>query len=162
MLVPPEHTPFPSQVFTPERPSPSQVPVLQTVSATYSRQAPLPSQVPSRPQVAGVLGLQIELSRGEAPAGMKLQSPRALGRLQALQVSPHADVQQTPSTQYPERHSLLQVHDSLLPLLGGPASPEQAILTGRSAARRSFCALPPSLAELSGTSVDPLSECTAG
>jgi hypothetical protein len=49
--------------------------------------------------VAGVLALQIDVSIGDAPAGMKLQSPRALGRLQALQASPQADVQQTPSTQ---------------------------------------------------------------
>ena len=34
LLVLPEQAPFPSQVLTPDKPSPSQVPVLQTVSAT--------------------------------------------------------------------------------------------------------------------------------
>jgi len=154
----PEHAPFPSQVFTPDRPSPSQVPLLQTVSVTYSRQPPLPSQVPSGPHVAGVWGLQMDGSVGATPAGMKLQSPSAFGRLQALQLSPHADVQQTPSTQYPDRHSLLQVHDSLLPLLGGPASGEHAVLTGRSVTRESAWSLAPSPADVEAESLRPPSE----
>jgi hypothetical protein len=117
----------------PDTPSPSQAPLSQIVSATYNRQPPLPSQVPSFPQVVGVLALHRDGSVGEAPAGMKLQSPSALGRLHALQLSLQADVQHTPSTQYPDRHSALHEHASLLPLLGGPASPEQAGFTEASA-----------------------------
>jgi hypothetical protein len=119
------------------------------VPATYRRQPPLPSQVPSRPQVAGVLALHSAGSLGTAPAGTKAQSPSALGRLQALQVSLQAEVQHTPSTQNPDRHSALQEHASLLPLLGGPASPKQAGLMAASPARRSFLASP------ARTSFDP-------
>jgi len=118
----PAQVPLPSQVLIPDKPSPSQVPVLQIVSATYSRHPPFPSQVPSWPQVAGVLALQVDRLLGVAPAGIRLQSPSALGTLHALQLSPQADVQQTPSTQKPERHSPPHEQGSLLPLVGGPAS----------------------------------------
>jgi hypothetical protein len=132
-LMPPAHAPLPSQIFTPDSPSPSQMPVLQMVSATYRRQAPLPSQVPSCPQVAGVAALQVLESLGVAPAATKVQSPSALGRLHALQVPSQAEVQQTPSTQCPVRHSLSHWQDSLLPLLGEPASSAQAAWIGASA-----------------------------
>ena len=110
------HLPLPSQDRMPVTPSPSQVPALHSVSFTYRRQPPLPSQVPSCPQVAGVLAGQTRGSWGFTPDGTKAQTPRELGRLQALHLSPQAEVQQTPSTQYPLWHSPSQLQDSACPL----------------------------------------------
>jgi hypothetical protein len=76
----------------------------------------LPSHDPSSPQVAGVLAAQTEGTLGLPPDGTKAQSPRELGRLHALQVSPQAEVQQIPSTQNPVWHSRSQLQDSALPL----------------------------------------------
>jgi conjugal transfer/entry exclusion protein len=59
---------------------------------------------------------------------MEPHSPSALGRLQALQVSVQAVLQQTPSTQNPVRHSLSQVQASAVPFDFAPASDEQATL----------------------------------
>jgi hypothetical protein len=95
-------------------PSPSQMPDLHSVPLGYWRQPPLPSQVPSRPQVAGVVGAQARGSVGFTPGGTKAQSPRALGRLQALQISAQAEVQQIPPTQNPVWHSRSQLQDSAL------------------------------------------------
>ena len=113
--------------------SPSHVPALHSVPFTYWRQAPLPSQVPSCPQVAGVLAAQVRGSCGFTPEGTTEQSPRELGRSQAMQVAPQAEVQQSPSTQNnPVWHSPSQLQDSAFPLdllsvpdeqaLGWPAS----------------------------------------
>jgi len=144
LLMLPEQAPFPSQDFMPDNPSPSQAPVSQIVPATNRRQPPFPSQVPSCPQVAGVLALHVARPLEAAPAGMNVQSPSALGRLQALQLSPHTEVQQTPSAQNPERHSLLQEQRSLFPLLGEPASAEHAVALVGASTRES---LAPSVAE---------------
>lgn len=68
-------------------------------------------------------GLHAARLLGAAPEGIKLLLPSALGRWQALQGSPHADVQQTPSTQKTERHLPSQGQRSRL--LGGPPFAEQ-------------------------------------
>lgn len=85
----------------PSTASPWHVPGLHSVPRGYFRQAPLPSQVPSRPQVPAVVAGHTEESPGCAPAGTGEHSPRELAKLQAMQVSPHEDVQHTPSTQKP-------------------------------------------------------------
>ena len=107
--------------------SPSQVPLLHSVPCTYWRHPPLPSQVPSRPQVAAALAGQTEELFGATPEGTKAQSPRELRRLQALHVSPQAEVQQTPSAQNPVWHSRSQLQDSALPLDLLCASGEQVL-----------------------------------
>jgi hypothetical protein len=50
------------------------------------------------------------------PAGTMAQSPRALGRLHAMQVAAQAELQHRPSTQKPLEHSASQLHASALPL----------------------------------------------
>jgi hypothetical protein len=96
-----EQLPSPSQVRMSSTESPWQVPALHSVPRGYFRQAPLPSQVPSRPHVPAVVAGHMRESVGRAPAGTGEHSPRELGRLQAMQVSPHEDVQHTPSLQKP-------------------------------------------------------------
>ena len=112
-----EQLPLPSQVRTPVMPSPLQMPALHGVPSPYLWQPPLPSQNPSCPQVAGVLAVQTEGSLGFWSDGTKSHSPSELARLQALQVCPQAEVQQSPSAQNnPVWHSALQLQDSALPL----------------------------------------------
>lgn len=89
---------------------------------TYNRQPPFPSQVPSCPQVACVLALQSDELSGLTPAGVEAHSPKEVGRLHDLQVSPQAEVQQTPSAQKrPVWHSLSHEQGSALPLVLLPA-----------------------------------------
>ena len=63
-----------------------------------------------------MLAAQTEGSLGVTPDGTGAQTPKELGRLQAMQVCPQAVVQQTPSTQNPVRHSGSQLQDSAIPL----------------------------------------------
>jgi hypothetical protein len=98
---PGRHRPSPSHTSTPVTDAPSQAPGAHTVPARCLRQAPAPLHVPSRPHtVASVVG-HIEATRGAMPFGTKLQIPGEPGALQVLQVSPHAALQQMPSTQKP-------------------------------------------------------------
>jgi hypothetical protein len=109
-----EQLPSPSQVRMSSTESPWQVPALHSVPRGYFRQAPLPSQAPSRPQVPAELLGHMDESMGRAPAGTAAHSPRELGRLHAMQVSPHEEVQHTPSTQKPVWHWRSQPHASPL------------------------------------------------
>ena len=106
---------------------------MHSVPSTYLRHAPAPSQVPSGPQVDALSAGHCKGLLGFAPEGTRLHSPRAIGRLQALQVSVQAVAQHTPSTQNPVRHSLSQVQASAFPLDFAPASVEHT--PGRSAGR---------------------------
>lgn len=91
--------PAPSQARMPPIDAPLQVPAWQTVPSSYVRQPPLPSQVPSSPQDdAGLCG-QTLATLGATPAATNEQTPGAEGLLQDLQLSVHALLQQTPSTQ---------------------------------------------------------------
>jgi hypothetical protein len=74
--------------------APSHRPGLQTEPAGYLRHAPFPSQVPSLPHVLISLWGQTSAVRGRTPTGMKVQVPSAVATLQALQVSPQAELQQ--------------------------------------------------------------------
>ena len=121
------HLPVPSHDMIPLMPSPSQVPDRHSVPCTYKRQPPLPSQVPSGPQVAGVLAVQSEDEPDLTPAGTNAHSPSEVRRLQALHVSPHEEVQHTPSAQNPVWHSLSQEHESALPLVLSPVPAEHAL-----------------------------------
>jgi hypothetical protein len=136
--------------------SPSQVPALHSVPCSYRRQAPLPSQVPSWPQLTGDLGAQMVALLGFAPNGTKAQTPRELGRLQAMQVCPQAEVQQIPSTQNPLRHSRSQLQDSAVPLDWLGVSDEQVLRWG--ASTRWVSSPPPSsrsiLANLGGVQAE--------
>jgi hypothetical protein len=127
LLMLPEQEPLPSQVFSPEMPSPSQTPESQISPAAYSSQSPLPSHAPSWRQVDFVAAAHSEGSIGGKPRVTKLQSPRAVGRLHALHFSLQAEVQHTPSAQYPLLHSLSQVHASPFPFVAVPASPAQVV-----------------------------------
>ena len=111
-----EQLPLPSQVRMPVTPSPSQVPALHGVSFSNLRQPPLPSQVPSSPQVAGELATHWRATLGLTPDGTGAQTPKELGRSQALQVSVQASLQQIPSTQNPVWHSRSQLQDWAFPL----------------------------------------------
>jgi len=75
--------PFPSQIFTPAIPSPSQVPEKHIVPRTCVRQPPLPSQVPSRPHDDSGSAVHWLAIRGFTPAGSSSQDPSLPGRLQA-------------------------------------------------------------------------------
>jgi hypothetical protein len=95
------HRPAASQTFTLFTAAPSQAPALQTVPGVYLRHPPAPLHAPSSPQVdTSDLG-QTLAARGGRPVGTNAHVPNAAGMLQALQVSPHALLQQTPSTQNP-------------------------------------------------------------
>jgi hypothetical protein len=101
----------------PVTPSPSQVPALHSVPDSNLRQPPLPSHFPSSPQVAAELATHWRASLGLPPNGTNSQSPSELARSHRLQVSPQAEVQQSPSTQKnPVWHSRSQLQDWAFPL----------------------------------------------
>src|SRR5262249_32295819 len=72
------------------------------------RHAPAPSQSPSKPHV--VAASAMHSSWGSLPAAMGPHTPSApcslRSALHAMQVPLQSESQQTPSTQYPVRHSL--------------------------------------------------------
>jgi hypothetical protein len=84
----------------------------------------LPSQVPSRPQVETALFGQTSAVRGGSPAATKLQVPGAEVVLHDLQLSVHAVLQQSPSTQNPVVQSALHAHAAPLALLTEPSRPQ--------------------------------------
>jgi hypothetical protein len=102
LTSPTPHTPAPSHVWIPVTAAPSHVPALHTVPSTYARQAPWPSHVPSSPQVATSDFAHVDAARGARPAGTNEHVPIEPCTSQRLHVSPHAESQQTPSTQKPD------------------------------------------------------------
>jgi hypothetical protein len=93
--------PSPSQTSTPATDAPSHAPGAQTVPARCLRQAPAPLHAPSRPQDDSADFGQTDGARGAAPFATKLHTPGAPGALHVLHVSPHAELQHTPSAQNP-------------------------------------------------------------
>jgi hypothetical protein len=77
----------------------------QMVSAAYRAQPPIPSQAPVVPQVAATSTLQMPCG-SETPASVGQQVPRRSCWLQLTQAASQAMLQQTPSVQKPEPHSL--------------------------------------------------------
>jgi hypothetical protein len=91
--------PAPSHASSSMTATPSHWPALHTVPETQRRQAPAPSQVPSQPQLPGSDFVHAFGSRGTVPATRDVQVPMAPTAAHVLQASPHAVLQQTPSTQ---------------------------------------------------------------
>jgi hypothetical protein len=92
---------------------PEQVAEPQAVPTLSTRQAPPPVQVPSVPHSL-TLSTAHSLS-GSSCSGMATQRPDSLSvlaLLQATQVPVHALSQQTPSTQWSERHSPPSLHST--------------------------------------------------
>jgi hypothetical protein len=128
--------PSPSQTSTPVTDAPSHEPAAHTVPARCLRQAPAPLQVPSRPHdVAAAVGHMVGV-RGTPPMGTKLQTPGEPGALHVLHVSPHEELQQTPSTQKPLWQSAAQPHACPFALavpgvglhVAGPSPPSGALV----------------------------------
>jgi hypothetical protein len=129
--------PVPSQTLTFPTDAPSHVPALQIVPEPCLRQAPAPLHVPSSPQVEGSDMGQTLGERGGSPLGTNEHVPGDCGVLQALQASPHALLQQRPSTQNPLWQSPAHPHACplgrrmpLVPVQAGaaPASPASGAL----------------------------------
>jgi hypothetical protein len=79
------------------------------VSAAYLAQLPLPSQTPFRSQA--FLPLSLQVPRGSAePAAVLVQVPAEPCELQVRQPPAQVLVQQTPSTQKLDSHSVAWVH----------------------------------------------------
>jgi hypothetical protein len=150
-----EQLPSPSQVRMSSTESAWQVPSLHTVPRGYFRQPPLPSQVPSRPQAPAVLAGHMDESSGRAPAGTAAHSPRELGRLHAMQVSPHEEAQHTPSTQKPVWHWRSQPQGSPLFLdrLGVSSVQTSGAVTSVGASTRPSLAASRPIAASTGTTL---------
>ena len=99
------------------------------VPAAYLRHAPAPSHSPSPPQVAGASGTQS--SSGSVPFAIAPHAPSLpdpfFAALHASQVPAHADSQQTPSAQKPERHSPAEEHAAPMPFSGTHADALQKL-----------------------------------
>jgi len=76
-----------------------------TVPVGYLWQPPAPSQVPSVPQLGAPLSAQMACGSGAA-AGLDAQVPSEVDSAQLRQAPVQAELQQTPSTQKLEAHSL--------------------------------------------------------
>jgi hypothetical protein len=101
--------PAPSQTLSPIWLPAEQVPGLQTVPPTYLAQPPCPLQNPLCPQLA-TLSLVHWLCASGAPLGTGLHWPILSVWLQVTQAPLQARLQQTPSAQNPELHSVAPVH----------------------------------------------------
>ena len=97
-------TPLPSHRRADRSLVPWQPPGSHSVVAGYRRQPPLPSQVPSRPQVTA--GSVVHSLRRSSPAGLGMQVPADPAALHTEQRSVQALLQQIPSAQKLEVHSL--------------------------------------------------------
>jgi hypothetical protein len=96
--------PAPSQVEACVSTLDVQLSALHTDPAAYFWQAPLPSHLPLVPQEA--TPMSVHMRRGSLlPPGVMVQVPGAEARAQLRQAPVQALLQQTPSTQKPERHS---------------------------------------------------------
>ena len=82
-----------------------QVSEAHSVPVGYLWQPPAPSQVPSVPQVVAPLSVQMPWGSGAA-AGLDAQVPSEVDSAQLWQAPVQAELQQTPSTQKLEAHSL--------------------------------------------------------
>jgi hypothetical protein len=121
-------TPGARQVPTPSQvpavfsrfPVPEQDGIMQIVSRGYLAQAPRPSQRPVVPQLAGPLSRH--RPRGSAtPRSIGQQVPSRCGRLQELHAPLQARLQQTPSLQWLDLHSLSAAQAA--PFILGPQLP---------------------------------------
>jgi hypothetical protein len=110
VVGPGRQRPAPSHANAPVTASPSQVPALQIVPATWRRHAPAPSHLPSKPHVEAAAALHVVASRGSAPATSAVHVPTEPTALQVLQPSLQAVLQQTPSVQWPLAQSASQPH----------------------------------------------------
>jgi hypothetical protein len=81
----------------------------QTVPGRYLRQAPAPLHFPSVPHDGAPWSMQ--LLRGSLlPSAIMVHLPNADGSAQLRQPPPQASLQQTPSTQLPDWHSVPALH----------------------------------------------------
>jgi hypothetical protein len=114
--------PVPSQVaaFVPDDAPAEQVAARHTEPARHFRQPPLPSQKPSLPQLETSAALQ-RPSGSAAPSGSGEHVPGEPASAQLAHTPSHAELQQTPSTQKPDRHSPDSRHAA--PLLFLPHRP---------------------------------------
>ena len=83
----------------------AQLSAAQVVPIGYLWQLPAPSQVPSVPQEPAPLSLHI-LCGSEAAAGLGAHMPGEVDSAQLWQAALQEELQQTPSTQKVEAHSL--------------------------------------------------------
>jgi len=113
-----EQLPLPSQVRMPVTPSPSQVPALHGVFPSRNLRQPAVAVAGFRPvrRSRGELATHWRSNAGFDTDGTGAQTPKELGRSQALQVSVQASLQQIPSTQNPVWHSRSQLQDWAFPL----------------------------------------------
>ena len=103
VVAPGMQPPLPSQVETALRTAMAQVAGAHSVPAGWKRQPPSPSQVPSLPQLDDFSSTQTLRGSG-CPSPVFVHMPGAVGMAHERQAPLQASLQQTPSTQKPERH----------------------------------------------------------
>src|SRR6185436_13888375 len=108
MAAPSRHVPRPLQVLAGIMLPPAQLESLQTVPAAYFEQPPCPLQSPDRPQVSCFSATHWPCTSG-LPSATGWHSPILPGWLQLTQAPVQARLQQTPSAQKPESHSVVSL-----------------------------------------------------